>query len=53
MNIVTPDTIRHAVYEIGQAAETEREAALGGAELGHVLIAQFKAQGAARRQLVH
>lgn len=48
---MTPDTIRQAIYEIGQAAETVREAALGGAELGRMLIAQFKAQGDARRQL--
>ena len=48
---MTPDTIRQAVYEIGQAAETEHEATLGGAELGRMLTAQFKAQGDARRRL--
>jgi len=48
---VTPDTIRQAVYEIGQAAETEREAMLGGDELGRMLDAQFRALGDTRRQL--
>ena len=48
---MTPDTIRQAVYEIGQAAETEQEAILGGGELGRMLNAQFKASGDTRRQL--
>ncbi|RYF13200.1 MAG: hypothetical protein EOO77_15950 [Oxalobacteraceae bacterium] len=48
---MTPDTIRQAVYEIGQAAETEHEALLGGGELGRILDAQFRALGDTRRQL--
>lgn len=48
---MTPDTIRQAVYEIGQAAENEHEATLGGGELGRMLIAQFEAAGRARQQL--
>lgn len=48
---MTPETIIQAVYEISQAAETERDALLGGAEFGVMLAAQFKAQGRARRRL--
>ena len=48
---MTPETIIQAVYEIGQAAGTERDATLGGADLGRMLAAQFKAQGRARRRL--
>jgi len=48
---MTSDMIRQAVYEIGQAAETEHEAVLGGDELGRMLNAQFIALGDTRRQL--
>lgn len=48
---MTPDTIAEAIYEIGQAAATELDARLIGADLGHMLAAQLWAVGVAREQL--
>lgn len=47
---MTSDTVAEAVYEIGQAAATKREAQLGGADLGRMLVAQIAALGAMREQ---
>ena len=48
---MTPETITRAVYEISQAAPTQREAQLGGAELGRMIAAQFRRQASARIHL--
>lgn len=47
---MTPDTIAEAVYALGQAADTDIEAQLGGAELGRMLAAQFRAQVTSRER---
>ena len=42
---MTPETIIQAVYEIGQAAGTERDATLGGADLGPYACRSIQSSG--------